>query len=119
MARLTVRTRAMPSDVGRVLFGLLPLWILLFQAVAFPMSMDVLGSNPSSVAGLPAGVLLVGAALVVMAVGVVALRRASSTRSTLLAFLLLTVPAAAVVVVAPALLLILMTNGAVLRGWGP
>lgn len=96
----------MPNVVGRVLLGLLPLWILLFELIAFPGSMDPIGALPPAVAGLPGGIVLVGAALAVMAIGVVALRRASSTRSTLLAFLGLTVPAAAVVVVAPALILI-------------
>jgi hypothetical protein len=52
---------------------------------------------------------LVVAALAVMALGVVALRRVSSVRSTLLAFLGLTVPAAAVVVVTPALILMLQS----------
>ena len=96
----------MPQRVVlRVLLGLLPLWILLFEAIAFPGSMDPVTANPPAVAGLPAGVLLVGAALVVMAIGVEVLRRTSSTTSMLLAFLGLTVPAAAVIVVAPALIL--------------
>ena len=92
--------------VARVLLGLLPLWILLFERIAFPRSLDVLGSLPPAVAGLPAGVVLIFIALAVMAIGVVALRRASSTRSMLLPFLGLTVPAAAVVVVAPALVVL-------------
>jgi hypothetical protein len=96
----------LPDDVRRVLIGLLPLWILLIRLIAVPGSMDPVRSNPSAVARLPAGILLVGAALAVMAIGVVALRRASSTRSALLAFLGLTVPAAAVMVLAPALGLI-------------
>jgi glucan phosphoethanolaminetransferase (alkaline phosphatase superfamily) len=106
MARLTVGTMAMPSTVGRVLLGLLPLWILLILLIVFPGFMDPVGANPPDVAGLPAGIVLVFVALAVMAFGVVALRRASSTRSMLLAFLLLTVPAAAVIFVAPALILI-------------
>jgi hypothetical protein len=106
VARLTVGPKPMPNVVGRVLLGLLPLWILLIRLIAFPGSMHPVRSNPPAVAGLPAGIVLVGIALAVMAIGVVALRRASSTRSALLAFLGLTVPAAAVVVVAPALILI-------------
>jgi hypothetical protein len=96
----------MSTDVGRILLGLLPLWTLLFMLIASPGSMDPLITNRPSVAGLPAGILLVGVALAVMAIGVVALRRASSTRSMLLAFLGLTVPAAAFMVVGPALMLI-------------
>lgn len=89
--------------------GLLPLWILLIELIASPRSMDVLGASPPAMAGLPAGILMVGAALAVMAIGVVARRRASSTQSTLLAFLGLTVPAAAVVAVAPALIVMVQT----------
>lgn len=105
MARLTAGPKAMPNAVGRILLGLLPLWILLIWLIAYPGSMDLIGANPPAVVGLPAGILLVGAALAVMALGIVGLRRASSTRSTLLAFLWLTAPAAAVMVVAPALVL--------------
>jgi hypothetical protein len=101
----------MPNVVGRLLLGLLPLWILLFELIAFPGSVDPLGDNPPAVAGLPAGVLLVGAALAVMAIGIVALRRASSTRSALLAFLGLTVPAATVMVVSPALVFMTQNFG--------
>jgi hypothetical protein len=107
MARLTVGPKAMPNVLGRVLLGLLPLWILLIRLIADPWSMFPVRSNPSAVAGLPAGILLIGAALAVMAIGVVALRRASSTRSELLAFLGMTVPAAALMVLAPALGLII------------
>ena len=102
MARLTVG----PNALGRVVLGLLPLWILLFELIAFPASMDPVTANPPAVAGLPAGVILVFAALAVMAIGIEVLRRASSNRVALLAFLGLTVPAAAVVVVAPALVVI-------------
>jgi hypothetical protein len=60
----------MPNVVGRVLLGLLPLWILLFELIAFPESMDPVTANPPAVAGLPAGVIFVGIALAVMAVGI-------------------------------------------------
>jgi hypothetical protein len=93
--------------VGRVLLGLLPLWILLFEVIAFPGSIDPTGANPPAMAGLPLGILLVGVALAVMAIGVVALRRASSALSALLAFAFFTMPSAAVVAVAPALILML------------
>ncbi|HEV8697720.1 MAG TPA: hypothetical protein VGQ89_08510 [Candidatus Limnocylindrales bacterium] len=106
MARLTVAPKAMPNVVGRVLLGLLPLWILLIRLIAFPESMDPVTANPPAVAGLPAGVILVGVALAVMAIGIEVVRRASSNRSALLAFVGLTLPSAAVVVVAPALILI-------------
>jgi hypothetical protein len=106
MARLTFGPKAMPNVAGRILLGLLPLWILLFELIAFPGSMDPVTANPPAVAGLPAGVVLVGAALAVMAVGIEILRRVSANRSALLAFVGLTLPSAVVVVLAPALVLI-------------
>jgi hypothetical protein len=96
----------MTNDVRRVLLSLLPLWILLILLIAFPGFMDPVGANPPEMAGLPLGIALVGVALAVMVVGVVALRRASSNRSAMLAFVSLTLPSAAVVLVAPALILI-------------
>jgi hypothetical protein len=112
MARLMVGPRAMPNAAGRVVAGLLPLWILLFQLIAFPGWMDPVLANPPEVVGLPGGVLLVVAALAVMAIGIEVLRRTSSNRTALLAFLALTVPAAAVVIVAPALVLIVQNMAA-------
>lgn len=102
----------MPNAVGRVLLGMLPLWILLFGLVAIPGSMDPIFANPPDVAGLPAGVILVGVALAVMAIGVEILRRASSNRSALLAFVGLTLPSAAVVALSPALILIVQNLAA-------
>jgi hypothetical protein len=102
----------MPNAVARILLGLLPLWILLFELIAFPKSMDAVFANPPAVAGIPAGVLLIGVALSVMAIGIVALRRASSTGSILISLLGLTVPAAVVMVVAPALILMVQTLAA-------
>jgi hypothetical protein len=110
MARLTVGPKAMPNGVGRVLLGLLPLWVLLTRWIVSPGSLDPIFANPPAVAGLPGGVVLVGAALAVMAIGVVALRRASATGSMLVAFLGLTVPAAIVVVAAPALILLVQNT---------
>ncbi len=107
MASLTDGPKAMPNAIGRVLLGLLPLWILLIRLITDPWSMFPVRANPSAAVGFPAGILLVGAALAVMAIGVVVMRRASSTRSELLAFLGLTVPAAALLLLAPALGLII------------
>jgi hypothetical protein len=105
MARVMVGSKAMPSTVVRVLLGLLPLWILLVQAIAFPGWMDPVFANPPAMAGLPAGVVLVAAVLALMATGVEVLRRTSSNGVALLAFLGLTLPSAALIVAAPALML--------------
>jgi hypothetical protein len=94
--------------VGRVLLGLLPLWVLLIELTAFPRFMDPVGANPPAVLGLPLGIVLVGGAMAVMAIGVVALRRASSNRSALLAFVSLTLPSAVLVIAAPALVLMVL-----------
>jgi hypothetical protein len=105
MARVTVGQKAMPGAVGRILLGLLPLWILLIRAIAFPGSMDPVTANPPEVAGLPGGVVLIAVALAVMAIGIEVLRRPSSNGVALLAFLGLTLPSAALIVAAPALIL--------------
>jgi hypothetical protein len=101
----------MPQNkVWRYVLGLLPLWILLVLAFAFPGSVDPITANPPALLGLPLGVVLVFVALAVMAVGIVALRQASSSRSTLIALLVLTVPAAVLIVVAPALILMVQNT---------
>ena len=102
----------MSDAVGRVLLGLLPLWILLILLIAFPGFMDPIVYIPPAIAGLPLGIVVVGAALVVMAIGVVALRRASSNRSAMLAFVGLTLPSAFVMALTPALTLIIANMAA-------
>jgi hypothetical protein len=94
------------SGVGpRVVLGLLPLWLLLLMLIAAPGGLYRLGDNPPAIVGLPVGLLVVDAALLVMAVGVAILLRTTSIRSAFVAFLCLTVPAAIVVVTAPMLVL--------------
>ena len=90
---------------GRVLVGLLPVWIYLVRLIAAPASLDPAFANPPAVAGLPLGVILLGVAVLVMAIGVEILRRSSSSRTTILAFVCLTLPATILVVVAPELVL--------------
>jgi hypothetical protein len=101
----------MPQRVVlRVVLGLLPLWILLYLFIAVPGSIDPITANPPALAGLPAGILVVGAALVVMAIGVEVLRRTSSTVSMLLALAFLTLPSAVVMVMAPSLILMIQSS---------
>ena len=95
----------MPGTVGRILLGLLPLWILLIQVFAFPGSIDPVMANPPEVVGLPGGVVLIAGALALMALGVEVQRRAASNGVALLAFLGLTLPAAGLIVAAPALII--------------
>jgi hypothetical protein len=104
-------THRRPTDaVMRVGLGLLPVWAFLIRVVGAPSSMDPILEYPPGIVGLPLGLLILAAALCVMVLGVVVLRRASSATSTLLAFVGLTVPPTVVAVAAPALVLALQ-NG--------
>jgi hypothetical protein len=85
----------------RVLLGLLPFWLLLFELVAIRGSAELIGANPPAVAGLPLGMLFVVLALLVMALGVVVLAR-SSPVVALVGFIFLTVPATMLMIVGPA-----------------
>jgi hypothetical protein len=86
----------------RVLLGLLPLWILLLELVTVPRTLDLAGANPPAIAGLPFGILLIAAALMIMAVGVVVVGR-SRPILALLGFILFTVPATLLMIVGPVL----------------
>lgn len=91
----------------RVALGLLLLWLWVFFLVLAPGFMDPVFSNPPAVLGLPAGVMLVLAALGWMALGVILLRRTSTTVGALIAFLAFTVPATLMILLTPAAVLII------------
>ncbi|HET9754959.1 MAG TPA: hypothetical protein VFP66_00530 [Candidatus Limnocylindrales bacterium] len=93
----------------RVLLDLLPLGVLLVLLIAVPGASDVITANPPDVAGMPLGIIPVGAALILMLAGLEILRRASSEHSALLAFIGLTLPSAIVMVVA-AMLVVVVQN---------
>jgi hypothetical protein len=97
-----------PDQRLRVLLGLLPLWIILVLVVAAPGFMDPIFSKPPEAFGLPGGVVFLGCALAVMAVGVVVLWRTTSRAAAILALACLTLPAVVLSVLAPAIVLILM-----------
>ena len=97
----------------RVLLGLLPLWVLIFFAIATPGFMDPLFANPPSVAGLPAGVFIIAVAMTLMLAGVWLLRRSESDLTTVVAFLFFTIPALALMLIGPALILALTYLAAV------
>jgi hypothetical protein len=101
---MTMSRRAGAVGGLSVVPGLLPLWIL-FVLLAAPGFMDPVFANPPAFAGVPGGIFLVGAALAVMAVGVVVIQRTSSNVVALVAFVCLTLPSAVVVVMAPTMLL--------------
>jgi hypothetical protein len=95
-----------PGPAARIGLGLLPAWILLIQLLASPSTIEPLGANPPSIAGLPAGILLVVVALVLAAIGVLGLRRSSSTKSMVLWLSFFTLPSIALVLLAPAAILL-------------
>jgi hypothetical protein len=100
--------RRVPDQRARVLLGLLPLWIILVLVIAVPGFMEPIFSKPPEAFGLPGGVLFLGCALAVMAVGVAVLWRTTSKAAAILAVACFTVPAAAVSVLVPAIILMLV-----------
>jgi hypothetical protein len=86
--------------------ALLPLWVGILLRVAAPGFLDPLFLNPPAVLGLPAGMVAIFGAGLLMALGVVAMRSTRSVALRTAAFALLTLPALALVVFAPALILI-------------
>lgn len=92
----------------RVLLGFMPLWVLLIFAVTAPGFMDPLFANPPSVIGLPAGILIVAVAMLLMLAGVWLLRRPATDLTTVLAFLLFTIPATLLILLGPAVILIIV-----------
>jgi hypothetical protein len=104
MKRTDLRPNTAP---GRILLGLVPLGILLILLIAVPGSADAITASPPALAGMPLGVVMVCAALIVMAVGIEAMRRAPSEQFAFLAFAGLTLPSAIVMIVAPLLVLLI------------
>lgn len=95
----------------RLVIGLLPVWVLIVLSFAAPGFLDPMYANPPAFAGLPAGVVIIAAALVLTIVGVEILRRSESDITTVLVWLLFTVPALAVILLGPAAILMVL-NGA-------
>jgi hypothetical protein len=90
----------------RVFVGLAPVWLLTVLAVAKPGYFDPIGDNPPGIAGVPAGVVMLGLSMVWMLIGVVILRfRPTSlvAAGTLLTF---TIPSSLVVALGPTIVLI-------------
>lgn len=102
-----VSVRPASRSGGRVLLGLLPLWVLIIVTLVAPGFMDPLFANPPSVAGLPAGVFIIAVAMTLMLAGVLLLRRSESDLTTVVAFLFFTIPALALIFIGPALILAL------------
>lgn len=93
----------------RIVLGLLPLWVLIFFALAAPGFMDPMFANPPAIAGLPAGVFVLVVAMVLTLAGVLFLRRTRSDLATVLVLLVFTVPAMALILFGPAAILLLQS----------
>jgi hypothetical protein len=87
--------------------ALLPLWVGIVLRIAAPGFLDPLFLNPPAIVGLPAGIVVIFAAGLLMALGVLVMRSTRSIAWRTAAFALLTLPALALVVFAPAVILIL------------
>jgi hypothetical protein len=95
----------------RLVVGLLPLWVLIFFSFAAPGFMDPMYANPPSIAGLPAGVVLIAVALFLTIVGVEITRRVESEIALAFVWLLVTVPATALILFGPAAILVVLNLG--------
>ena len=101
-----VRRAAVPRRIA-VVVALVPLWLILILSVVAPGFMDPLYANPPGIAGLPAGIVILGLVLAWTAIGVAVISGLQSVRTQLLAYLVFAVPATMVVLYAPATILII------------
>ena len=102
-----ISTDPVPGVTVRVGLGLIPAWILLIAAVWSPTTIEPLGDNPPSIAGLPLGILIIAAALLLMTVGLLGLRGTSSATSMVVWLSISTAPSAALILVTPVLIRLL------------
>jgi hypothetical protein len=102
-----VRRRS-PTPVPRLLLALLPVWVFLAQAVAFPNAIEPIFANPPAVYGLPAGFALLAFSFVLMALGVIVMTRTTSRKSAICAVAFLTAPSTAILVLAPTIILLIV-----------
>jgi hypothetical protein len=107
--RILVGGRAKPGP--RLVVGLLPVWVLVLFSFAVPGYMDPMYANPPSIAGLPAGVVLIAAAIFLTIVGVEITRRVESDLAVAFVWLLVTIPATALILIGPAAILMVLNLG--------
>ena len=101
---------AVSSTAGRsrifVVLTTLPIVLWVVLSVAAPGFLDPIYANPPAIAGLPAGIVLLGGSLLLAGLGVLIAYRTRSDLVALLAFLFLSVPAMAAIILLPAIILI-------------
>jgi hypothetical protein len=101
-----------PAKRGpRLVVGLLPVWVLIAFSLAVPGFMDPMYANPPAIAGLPAGVALIAAAMFLTIVGVEITRRVESDLAVAFVWLLVTMPATALILLGPAAILMVLNLG--------
>lgn len=93
----------------RIVLGLLPLWLLIFFALAAPGFMDPMFANPPAIAGMPAGVFVLVVAMVLTFASLMFLRQTRSDLATVLVFLVFTIPAMALILFGPAAILLIQS----------
>ena len=80
------------------------LWVAL--SILAPGFMDPIYANPPAIAGIPAGIVILGGAFLLAGLGVLIADRTRSDLVALLAFLFLSIPAMVVIILLPAIILI-------------
>jgi hypothetical protein len=100
--------RVSPSPGPWVAIGLLPLWMLLVLAVLVPDYLHAAILNPSSMLGLPFGVVAIGGGILWAALGVVVMANTASIGPRILALTLFTIPSTVIVVLCPLFILIVL-----------
>jgi hypothetical protein len=102
-----VRESRRRARLRRVVVGLLPLWMIAVASIASPGFTKPLFEKPPEFVGLPAGMVWLGLAFAVMAVGVAVLWLTTSNAVAFLVLLFLTLPTTAVSILLPAIVLIM------------
>lgn len=94
---------------GRLVAGLTPLIVFVFLSAIAPGFLAPIYDSSVSVVGLPAGTLVIAAAMAWMGLGLLALRAWRSPGGATAALLLFTLPATVLVILGPAVVLIVHT----------
>lgn len=105
-----------PPRIGRgsmarrraVLIALIPLWLFIVVARIAPGYMDPAFANPPGILGLPAGLFVMGLALVWMAIGVGIVLTSASMAVWRASLVLFGLPATAVILLTPPIALALL-----------
>jgi hypothetical protein len=102
---------ARPLPLASIVVGLLPLGLFGFLAVVVPKFLEPLFLNPPAIAGLPMGIVIVGAGIAWSLLGLIVMATSSSALVRLFASVIFTLPALFAVIVGPAIVLIASNIG--------